>query len=206
MVKVLKFLRGLVHWYQNERWLSQVGGYFVIHDKEHNSDEHIDHKRHEHIVGPLGPGLQLGIALVLARVAVIEQPQLVLGHENDGQVDEDGEAPDEQDELERARLCHDRLYFERLTDGEVALTRDQQQRENGRDAHTVLDEPDQVAHELAHVPALLGEHVVEGRGHAREQHHHVGDGQVGEQKVGEAAQLLLLHQHVYDRHVAECAE
>lgn len=105
--------------------------------------------------------------------SVGELNEAVLGEEHEGQVDEYGDEPDEEDELERARLGHLRLDDERLADHVVAVGRDEEDGQDGREAHAVLHEGNQVAPDCAQVPALFGEQVVKAGRHHCEQDHEI---------------------------------
>jgi hypothetical protein len=171
--------------------------YFKVHEQQENSNEEIDEQIGDKRVVEKELIVDFGVTLVGFR-AVIEILKLVVGEENERQVGQGRHEPNENDQLERAPLCHERFGAERTTNDVVAFACDEQNGEYGRDAYAIFYERHQATPHLAQVPALFGEQIVQARGHTREEDHEVGHGQIGEQIVGKAAQLFLLEQNVYD--------
>ncbi len=165
--------------------------YTIVHEQESHAYKEVNDKvAKEHVV--LGQIAQLGVALV-ALGAIVELGELVAAQEQKGHIRDHRHYPDEDDYFESARLGHDRLDRERLADDVVAVERDEEYGQNGRIAHAVLDERDQIARDLTEVPPLASEQVVQAGGHTREQNQEIGDGEISEQIVGKRAHLFFFH-------------
>ncbi len=98
---------------------------------------------------------------------------------NEREINDKSTQPNENDELQSARLSHKRLDVEWSAYNIKSLQCNEEDGKNGRDAKWALNENDEVAANGAQVPSLLGIQVMEANRNANYKSEWVCDRQVG---------------------------
>jgi hypothetical protein len=148
--------------------------YHKKHTHQNDSNDYVENERDRNRVINR-PADRVHYARVRLGRFVAKRSDVIVCQEHERYVSGNGNDPNKYNQLERSRLGHFGLDHERFAYDVVAVKCDEEDGQDGGEAHAVLEESNQVAPHLAQIPSLFGEQVVHARGYAREQDHEIGD-------------------------------